>query len=92
MATKKKDLEKLRSNYEASIKAYEEAKNERIAEFSKLLFGDEELKKMVLEMKPAELKANAKMWADSLKKSSPADTQQVQKRASKKGANQHEKL
>lgn len=41
MATKKKDLEKLRSNYEASIKAYEEAKNERIAEFSKLLFGDE---------------------------------------------------
>lgn len=92
MATKKKDLEKLRSNYEASIKAYEEAKNERIAEFSNLLFGDEELKKMVLEMKPAELKANAKMWADTLTKSSPADTQQAPKRATKKGANQHEKL
>lgn len=84
MATKKKDLEKLRSNYEASIKAYEEAKNERITEFSKLLFGDEKLKKMVLEMKPAELKSNAKMWADILTKSSPADVQQAPKRASKK--------
>lgn len=76
MATKKKDLERLRSDYEASIKAYEEAKNERIAEFSKLLFGDEELRKKVLEMKTPELKANAKMWADSLKKLSPYDPKQ----------------
>lgn len=75
MSTKKKDLETLRSNYEASRKAYEEAENERIAEFTKLLFGDEKLRKMVLEMKTPELKANAKMWADSLNKLSPANAQ-----------------
>ena len=84
MATKKKDLEKLRSNYEASIKAYEEAKNERIAEFSKLLFSNEELRTKVLEMKPTELKENAKAWADTLTKSSPVSTQQAPKRTSKK--------
>lgn len=68
MATKKKDLETLRSNYEASRKAYEEAENERIAEFTKMLFCDEELRKKVLDMKTPELKANAKMWAEYLKK------------------------
>ena len=68
MATKKKDLETLRSNYEASRKAYEEAENERIAEFTKLLFSDEELRTKVLDMKTPELKANAKMWAEYLKK------------------------
>lgn len=75
MGTKKKDLETLRSNYEASRKAYEEAENERIAEFTKLLFSDEELRKMVLDMKTPELKANAKMWAENLKKLSPASAQ-----------------
>lgn len=72
---KRKDLETLRSDYEASRKAYEEAENERIAEFSKQLFGDEELRKMVLDMKTPALKANAKMWAEYLKKLSPASVQ-----------------
>ena len=73
MAKKKQDLEALRSNYEASRKAYEEAENERIAEFTNLLFGDEELRKKVLDMKTPALKANAKMWAEYLKKLSPYD-------------------
>ena len=75
MSTKKKDLETLRSNYEASRKAYEEAENERIAEFTKLLFSDEELRKMVLDMNTKSLKANAKIWADNLKKLSSYNPQ-----------------
>ena len=76
MSTKKKDLETLRSNYEASRKAYEEAENERIAEFTKLLFSDEELRKMVLDMNTKSLKANAKIWADNLKKLSSYNPKQ----------------
>lgn len=76
MATKKKNLETLRSNYEASRKAYEEAENERIAEFTKLLFSDEELRKMVLDMNTKSLKANAKIWADNLKKLSSYNSKQ----------------
>lgn len=75
MATKKKNLETLRSNYEASRKAYEEAENERIAEFTKLLFSDEKLRKMVLDMNTKSLKANAKIWADNLKKLSSYNPQ-----------------
>lgn len=73
MSTKKKDLATLRSNYEASKKAYEEAENKQIEEFTKLLFSDEELRKKVLEMKFSALKSNAKIWADSLKRLSPND-------------------
>lgn len=76
MATKKKNLETLRSDYEASRKAYEEAENERIAEFTKLLFSDEELRKMVLDMNTKSLKANAKIWADNLKKLSSYNSKQ----------------
>ena len=76
MAKKKQDLETLRSNLEASKKAYEEAENERIAEFTKMLFGDEELRKKVLDMKTPELKANAKMWSEYLKKLSSYNPQQ----------------
>jgi hypothetical protein len=64
---KKTDLETLRSNYLASRKAYEEAENERINNFAKLLFSDEDLKQKVLEMKSSALKETAKLWADCLK-------------------------
>lgn len=75
MSTKKKDLETLRSNYEASRKIYEEAENERIAEFTKLLFSDEELREKVIEMNTKSLKANAKMWTEYLKKLSSYNPQ-----------------
>ena len=75
MATKKKNLETLRSNYEASRKAFEEAENERVTEFTELLFSDEELREKVLEMNTKSLKANAKMWAEYLKKLSSYNPQ-----------------
>lgn len=75
MATKKKDLETLRSNYEASRKAFEEAENERINEFAKMIFSDDSIREKVLSMKTSTLKANAKMWIENLKKLS-ANTSQ----------------
>ena len=75
MAKKKKDLEELRSNYEASRKAFEEAENERINEFAKMIFSDDTIREKVLSMKTSSLKTNANMWIDNLKKLS-ANTSQ----------------
>lgn len=72
---KKKNLEELRSDYEASRKAFEEAENERVEEFAKMLFSNEDLRKKVLEMKSSALKANVKMWTEYLKKLSPYNPQ-----------------
>lgn len=68
MATKKKNLETLRSNYLASKQAYEEAENEQVKRFANLLFDDEELRILVLKMKTSELKQNAKTWSETIKK------------------------
>lgn len=76
MSKKRKDLETLRSDYKASLEAYKQAENERIEDFTKLLFSDEELRQLVLNYKTSSLKQNAKMWADTLKKLSPANAQQ----------------
>ena len=65
MAKKKKDLEELRSNYEASRKAFEEAESERIAEFAKMLFSDEELRQKVLNIKTPDLKQTSKNGLNS---------------------------
>lgn len=75
MSSKKKDLETLRSNYEASKKAFKEAEDERIEEFAKMVFSDATIREKVLSMKTSSLKANAKMWIDNLKKLS-ANTSQ----------------
>lgn len=67
MSKKRRDLEALRSDYEASLEAYKQAENERLEDFTKLLFSDEELRQKVLNIKTPALKQTARIWAESLK-------------------------